>query len=152
MNVQVLARPLALALLLGLSSGVFAQTDDPPTAADAPPHVIRLEGPDAQVVRDGTATTLELGDPVLFGDRLDAGQAFGQVLWGDGTRVALDRGARFEALAPDLLAVTAGRVLIARPASVTTPLRKDDRRSRSLSSTVYRAPGWSRLCEPGPVI
>lgn len=37
-------------------------------------------------------------------------------------------------------------------ASVTTPLRKDDRRSRSLSSTVYRAPGWSRLCEPGPVI
>jgi hypothetical protein len=37
-------------------------------------------------------------------------------------------------------------------ATVTTPLRKDDRRSKSLSSTVYRAPGWSRLCEPGPII
>jgi hypothetical protein len=125
MNVQVFARPIALALVLGLPAGGVAQPEDPAPPAEAPPHVIRLEGAGAQVVREGTATTLELGDPVFYGDRLDAGQAFGQVLWGDGTRVALDRGARFEALAPDLLAVTAGRVLVARPVAVTTPIRVD---------------------------
>jgi hypothetical protein len=37
-------------------------------------------------------------------------------------------------------------------ASVTTPLGKAKRRARSLSSTVYRAKGWSELCDPGPVV
>lgn len=125
MNVQVFARPLALAVLLGLPAGSRAQPESPAPAADVPPHLMRLEGPGAEVVRDGNRVPLEPGDPVLFGDRVDIGQAYGEVLWGDGTRVALDRGARMDALTMDLLAVAAGRVLVARPAAATMRLRVD---------------------------
>ena len=129
MTPQELARPLALCLALAFPALAAAQPEPAQTdvsdAVEPPPHLVRLEGSGAQVVRDGAASPLELGDPVLFGDRLDIGDAFGQVLWGDGTRVAMDRGASLEALGVDLLAVTAGRVLIARPAAAPTALRVD---------------------------
>ena len=109
MNALVFVRPLALARG-PRASGATRNRPQPAEAppADTPPHLIRLEGSGAQVIRDGAATPLEQGDPVFFGDRLDLGDAYGQVLWGDGSRIALDRGARLDALAVDLLALTAG--------------------------------------------
>ncbi len=124
MLVQALARPLAVLLLLAVPAGAVAQPDAPPEPTNAPPHLIRLDGAGAQVVREGATLPLELGDPVLFGDRVDLGEAAGQLLWGDGTRLALDRGARFEALGPSLVAVTAGRALVSTPPTAT-PLRVD---------------------------
>ncbi len=132
MNVQVLARALAVVVALGVPALGSAQPEaagPPPDQAvqpgEPPPHLIRLEGSGAQVVRDGTALALEPGDPVLFGDRVDIGAAYGQVLWSEGSRVALDHGGRLEALAPDLLALTAGRAFVQRPASATAVLRVD---------------------------
>ena len=125
MNVQVLARSLAVTLALGLPAVGGAQPEPAAAPVDVPPHLVRVEGTGVQVMRDGAATPLELGDPLLFGDRLDVGTAYGQLLWGDGTLVALDRGARLEALGADLLAVTAGRALVGRPTSATTALRVD---------------------------
>ena len=124
MNVQVFARTLALGLALALPTLAAAQPTDV-APSEAPPHLIRLEGPGAQVIRDGTGSPLHLGDPVLFGDRLVAGDAYAQLLWGDGSRVALDRGAELEVLSVDVLAVTAGRVLVMRPAAATVALRID---------------------------
>ena len=119
MNVLVFVRPLALAVAIALPASANAQPAETQPAgtplADALPHLIRLDGKGAQVIRDGAATPLEQGDPVFFGDRLELGQAYGQVLWGDGSRVALDRGAAIEALAVDLLALTGGRALVSRP-------------------------------------
>ncbi len=123
MHLQVFARPLALSLALLMPAPTAAQPEVAP--AEAPPHLIRLDGGGAQVIREGTMAPLQLGDPVLFGDRLSAGDAYGQLLWGDGSRVALDRGAELEVLAVDLLAVTAGRVLVTRPAAAPSPLRID---------------------------
>lgn len=37
-------------------------------------------------------------------------------------------------------------------ATITTPLGKAGRKARALSSTVYRAPGWSNLCEATPPV
>ncbi|AMY11229.1 Ribonucleases G and E [Luteitalea pratensis] len=124
MNALVFVAPLALAVALVLPANATAQPAEAPPA-DTPPHLIRLEGSGAQAIRDGAATPVEQGDPVFFGDRLDLGDAYGQVLWGDGSRIALDRGARLDALAEDLLALTAGRTLVSRPAGATAPLRLD---------------------------
>ena len=103
MNVQVLARALAVVVALGVPALGSAQPEaagPPPDQAvqpgEPPPHLIRLEGSGAQVVRDGTALALEPGDPVLFGDRVDIGAAYGQVLWSEGSRVALDHGGRLK--------------------------------------------------------
>lgn len=126
MTVQALARPLALALVLVMPAGATAQpapAPDPPD--DAPPHVMRLEGAGAQVLREGATSALEPGDPVLFGDRVDTAQAYVDILWTDGTRVALGQDARMEALAPDLLALTAGRAVVTRAASSQAALRVD---------------------------
>ena len=101
-----------------------------PSLPHRPPSTCRptscdSEGAGAEVSRDGTSSPVELGDPVLFGDRLDSAQAYAQILWGDGSRLALDRGTQLEALAPDLLALTAGRVLVTRPSAAAGPLRVD---------------------------
>jgi len=137
---------LAVAALLAGPAWSLAQPAPPPAAADAPPpHVLRLEGDSAQVQREGTAEPLVEGDPVLYGDRVDTGNAYVQVLWGEGTRVGLDRGSRMEALAPELLALTAGRALITRPAAASQPLRVDT----PAASVVLRAGGECRLTLEG---
>ncbi|BCS34166.1 hypothetical protein TBR22_A33950 [Luteitalea sp. TBR-22] len=123
----------ALALLLACPLVGLAQSPADPAAppesiaaiSDPPPHLIRIEGAGVQVLRDGQPATAVAGEPVLFGDRLESGPAYAQVLWGDGSRIAVDRGARLEALAPDLLALTAGRALVTRPASAAAGLRVD---------------------------
>jgi hypothetical protein len=126
MHMQVLIRAFAVAVGLGLATGSAAQPEPPTTPPlDVPAHLMRLDGAGAELTRDATASPLEPGDPVLFGDRLDSGQAFAQILWGDGSRIALDRGTRIEALAGDLLSVTAGRVLVIRPTAASGPLRLD---------------------------
>ena len=104
-------------------------------AAEAPPHLVRSEGPGLQVVRDGAAAPMVAGDPFLFGDRLESDGAFAQLLWGDGSRIAIDRGSRLEALAPDLLALTGGRALVARPGSASTTMRVDTPAASLLLST-----------------
>lgn len=132
MRIPCLAGSLIVTLVLGRPLDASAQQPPPaeaPPAAEraveAPPHLVRVDGRGVQVVREGATAPLEPGDPVLFGDRLDTGTAYALVLWGDGSRIALDRGARLEALSPDLLTVTAGRVLVARPAAATAALRVD---------------------------
>jgi hypothetical protein len=124
MNALVFVRPLALAVVLAVPAGLTAQPPDAPPS-ETPPHLIRLEGESAQATRDGVSTPLEQGDPIFFGDRLDLGDSYGQVLWGDGSRIALDRGARLDALSGELLALTAGRTLVSRPAAAASPLRLD---------------------------
>ena len=140
MNVLVVFRPLALVVALALPASSVAQPPETQPAEAAPadtlPHLIRLDGNGAQVVRDGAATPLEQGDPVFYGDRLELGQAYGQVLWGDGSRVSLDRGAALEALSVDLIALTDGRALVSRPAATTMPLRVD-----TPAASVDLAPG-----------
>jgi hypothetical protein len=125
MNAVRLSHPLALTLAVLLPAWATGQPEPTTPPEDPPPHVMRLEGDGAQVIREGTAEPLEPGDPVLFGDRVDTGSAYVQVIWSDGSRIGLDRGTRVEALAPDLLALTMGRVLVSRPASATRPLRVD---------------------------
>lgn len=128
------AYPLILALLAGVPAVSAAQPAAPAeapagaeedVAAEAPPHVLRLDGSEATRSREAVVDPLDVGDPVLFGDRVDTGQAFVQMLWGDGTRVALDKDARLDVLAADALGVAAGRAVIVRPAGTTASLRLD---------------------------
>ena len=128
------AYPLVLALLAGVPAVSAAQPAAPAeapagaeedVAAEAPPHVLRLDGSEATRSREAVVDPLDVGDPVLFGDRVDTGQAFVQMLWGDGTRVALDKDARLDVLAADALGVAAGRAVIVRPAGATASLRLD---------------------------
>lgn len=125
MKVWRLSSPLVAAVVLGMSSWALAQPAAEDTSVAPPPHVLRIEGDTAQLQREGAIEGLVAGDPVLYGDRLDTGQAYVQLLWGEGTRIGLDRGSRLEALAPELLALTAGRALVTRPAGTTLPLRVD---------------------------
>jgi hypothetical protein len=133
MRIPWVVGSLVVALLFGgprdaqARQGASPVESSPPAsqATEPPPHLVRVEGPDLQVLREGAPIPLVAGDPVLFGDRLDTGSAYAQVLWGDGSRIAADRGARLEALSPDLLALTAGRVLVTRPASSSAALRLD---------------------------
>jgi hypothetical protein len=124
MNLLPLVAPLTLAVALVLPAAAAGQPAEAPSS-ETPPHLIRLEGASAQIVRDGAASPLEQGDPVFFGDRLDLADSYGQVLWGDGSRIALDRGSRLDVLAADLLALTSGRSVVSRPAAATMPLRLD---------------------------
>ena len=146
MTVSRMVGGWAVAATLGLPSLAWCQPAAPEPAADAPPpHVLRLEGDGAQVLREGTPEPLLAGDPVLYGDRVETGSAYVQVLWSDGARITLDRGSRGEALAPDLLAVTAGRALVIRPSTTTQPFRVDT----PAASLVLAAGGEYRITLDG---
>jgi hypothetical protein len=124
MNVLRVSRLLLMAVPVLVPAWGMAQPAAEP-AEPPPPHVLRIAGDGAQVLREGAPEVLAAGDPVLYGDRLDAGNAYVQVQWADGSRVSVDRGGRLEALATDLLAVTAGRVVVIRPAGVEGQIRVD---------------------------
>lgn len=125
MKVSRVSSALALTAVFAVSGWTSAQPASEAVPDAPPPHVLRLEGDTAQLQREGVMEGLAAGDPVLYGDRVDAGNAYVQVLWGDGTRVGLDRGSRIEALAPELMALTAGRALVTRPAAAAHPFRID---------------------------
>lgn len=132
-------RSLSAALLLSIpvaSAGAQPPTDPPAPVHGALgerdlsrhqplPHVVRLDGTGASVQRERTGEDIQPGDHLAFGDRLESGAAHVQVMWSDGTRVSLDRGARLEALAGDLLGLTAGRAVLVRPSQAETDLRVD---------------------------
>jgi len=120
------SRSLALAASLVVPTIVAAQSSAPVEApGEPPPHIVRMEGGAATVTRDGAPERLEVGTPLLYGDRLDTADALLQVLWTDGTRIGLDRGTRLEVLGPDLVALTQGRAVVLRPTRTDSALRLD---------------------------
>ncbi len=146
MNAGRVSRLLLLTLAVQGPGVALGQPDAAP-GGEPPPHVMRLEGTGAQIVREGATEPVELGSPMLFGDRIDTGVGTVQVLWGDGTRIALDRDTRLEALAPDLLALTAGRAVVVRPVAATTSLRMDT----PAATLVLRPAGEYRVSLEGDV-
>lgn len=89
------------------------------------PHLSRINGDGALVQRDGAQVDARVGEHLTFGDRVTTGEAQVQIVHSDGTLVTLDRRATLDLLAPDLLALTDGRLLLVTPRRVTTPLRVD---------------------------
>jgi hypothetical protein len=107
---------------------VFGQAPAEPEVQeiDVPlPHLVRVSGDGAHVQRDTGSVDAVAGEHLAFGDRLMAAGAQVQVLWSDGSLVSLDRQAVVDVLAPDLLALTAGRAVIVTPRGAETPLRVD---------------------------
>ena len=146
MEVLRVLSPVVFAVtLLPIAVGAQPQERDPAEAP--PPHVIRLDGDAAQLMHDGVSEVLEAGDPVLFGDRVASGNAYIQVLWPDGARMALDRGTTLDALSPELVALTDGRAIVSRPAAAAQPLRLDT----PAASLMLAADGEYRIQLAGPV-
>lgn len=107
---------------------LFAQAPGEPEAdgVDVPlPHLVRVNGIDAVVQRDIDEVEAVAGEHLAFGDRVTTGEAQVQVVWSDGSFVSLDRRTSLAVLAPDLLAVTAGRALVVTPRDAEGPLRVD---------------------------
>ncbi|MGI8672807.1 MAG: DUF6600 domain-containing protein, partial [Luteitalea sp.] len=130
------SRSLVLAASLVVPTILAAQpTDRTEVPSEPPPHVVRMEGGAATATRDGSPESLEVGGPLLYGDRLDTGDALLQVLWTDGTRIGLDRGTRLDVLSPDLLALTLGRAVIIRPTRTDTAALRLDTPAASLTLT-----------------
>ncbi len=118
--------PLAMTLALLFPTTLSAQPEAPAAPAAEPlPHVLQVEGEGAQVIRETAAEPLDAGEPLLSGDRLDAGRAYVQVMWPDGSRIALDRDSRLDVLSADLVTLTGGRAVVSRPAATDSALRVD---------------------------
>src|SRR5690606_5770137 len=87
------------------------------------PQVSRVNGDGAVVQRDLDESDAVAGEHLAFGDRVTTAGAQVQIVWSDGSLVALDRETSIAALSPALIALTAGRALIATPAAADTDLR-----------------------------
>lgn len=117
------------ALILSCGPGVLAQSA-PPAHVDGLvplPHLSRIDGHGAVVQRDVEEHEEVAGEHLAFGDRVTTGDAQVQLVWSDGSLVSLDRRTSLAALSPELLALTAGRVLVvsARDGDGATNLRVD---------------------------
>lgn len=94
---------LAGSICLAAGVPVAAQTDGPPV------HVTVVEGP-ATIERDGRVEDLATSMPVLPGDRLQTTTGRVELLFRDGSRLAVDRDTQLDLLDRHLVRLLDGRI------------------------------------------
>lgn len=101
---------MAAALLLVGTGFVRAATAQTSTEA-APAHVTSVDGA-ATLERDGQLEPLEPNTPIVAGDRVHTSSGRVEILFPDGTALAIDHDTALDILAPTLLRLGPGRALL----------------------------------------
>lgn len=132
MNLRRLASAATAALLLSAAPS-FAQNPFPSDATSssfdgqAPAHLAAAEG-DVQLAREGVDEPASFGMPVIAGDRLRTGRGRAELLYADGTSVAVDEFTTVELQSEVLLRLSTGRLrlVVARAAGTNAPTLQVD--------------------------
>ncbi len=99
---------VVLTVLLGVcATPLAAQSVD----ADPPAHIAQLDG-SATLDRDGESAAAAVGVPFVEGDRLRTGLGRAEVLFADGSALAVDQDSIVELQSDNLLRVSRGRVVL----------------------------------------
>ena len=106
-------RPLALSVTV-LASLLTAK---PVWAQDAPPaHIAVVDGA-VSLARDGQSEPTTVGVPFLPGDRLQTDGGRAEVLFADGSALDIDEYSSVDLLAPALIRLLQGRIILTVPGS-----------------------------------
>jgi hypothetical protein len=110
-NVRIALMGMAVACLIGARPALSQVDTSPSRALPVPAHVSIVDGA-ARIEREGRAETAVVNIPLLDGDRLrtDAGRV--EVLFPDGSALHVDQHTTVDLLAPDLLRLVEGRILL----------------------------------------